>query len=429
MGSPDATSTNGLPKRIEVIRGTLACTREERGRIDIIPDGLMTVDERGTIVSVEAAPTACEVPETRPGAVWLPGFVDTHVHYPQTRVMGRATGPLLDWLQQTIFPEESRFVDEAYAQAVADEFCGALARFGTTTAAVYGSSHAGATDVLFDTFARRGLRGLLGMTLMDRDAPEALLMSADLALAAAEELVQKWHGHDAGRLRYCVTPRFALSCTTPLMKGAAALAQKYDLWVQTHVAENTAEMAAVAAQFPDAHDYLAVYADHGLIGAKTVLAHCIWFDDDIWNRVATAGCSVSHCPDSNFFLGSGQMVLDAPTQRGIHVGLGTDVGAGRSFSLRRMAASAYDTALITGSSASAEALIWLATAGGAAALGLGDTIGALRPGYEADVIAIDLPPHSPRDGEGLWETLAFQQDAGPVTACYVRGQKVSAAVR
>jgi len=268
----------------------------------------------------------------------------------------------------------------------------------------------------------------MGMTFMDRGAPDGVLVPAEKALAAAEDLVRRWHGFDGGRLRYCVTPRFALSCSAPLMRGAADLARRHDLWVQTHVAENTAEIAAVAERFPKAEDYLGVYADHGLVGHQTLLAHCIWFDEPAWDRVAAAGCAVSHCPDSNFFLGSGQMALDAPSRRGVRVGLGTDVGAGRSFSLRRVAAGAYDTALLTGSSADAESLLWLATAGGAQALGLGDRVGALRPGYEADLVAVDLPPHRAREGHELFEALAFEQDAGPVAGTYVRGRRVSASI-
>ena len=248
MGATNDQMLSSLPQRLDCVRGTFLCPDRRDRRLNVLPDGIMTIDGHGRIVSLEATPNPCPIPITRPGAVWLPGFIDTHVHYPQTRVMGRATGPLLDWLDQTIFPEEARFAERAYAQSVADEFCASLARWGTTTAAVYGSSHAGATDVLFETFARRGLRGLLGMTLMDRDAPDAVLLPAQTALDAAEDLIQRWHGHDGGRLRYCVTPRFALSCTSPLMRGAADLARRHDLWVQTHVAENQAEIAAVAAR-------------------------------------------------------------------------------------------------------------------------------------------------------------------------------------
>ena len=420
MGQP-----NGLPERLRVLRGTLACPQLTDHGFDVLPDAVMTVDAWGMITDVKAATAACSVPMTRPGAVWLPGFVDTHIHYPQTRVLGRATGPLLEWLERTIYPEEARFVERAYAEAVAEEFCGALSRWGTTTAAVYGSSDPAATEVLFSAFARRGLRGLLGMTLMDRGAPDAVLVPAPTALAAAEDLVQRWHEHDDGRLRYCVTPRFAPSCTSRLMKGAAALAQRHDLWIQTHVAETRAELAVVAARFPDARDYLEVYADHGLVGDKTLLAHCVWFDDVAWDAAASAGCAVSHCPDSNFFLGSGQMPLAAPLSRGIRVGLGTDVGAGRSFSLRRIVASAYDTGVLTGAEVRAESLLWLATTGGARALGVGDTVGRLAAGYEADLVAIDLLESDPRIGDGLFEALAFRNDAGPVAATYVRGRRIS----
>lgn len=400
-----------------MLRGRLLCPHPELPRVDFVADGLVRVDAAGRIAAVEVP--GYGVPETYPGAVLLPGFVDTHVHFPQTRVLGSASGPLLPWLERSVFPEEARFAEAAYAAAVAEEFCDALVRFGTTCAAVYSSSHPVAAEVLFAALDRRGLRGLAGLTLMDRGAPAAVLLAADAALAACESLIERWHGHDRGRLQFCVTPRFALSCTPGLLRGAGRLAQRHALPVQTHLSENRAEIAATAAAFPGASDYLAVYEDHGLGGSRSLFAHCVHLSEGAWDRIAAQDAAVAHCPDSNFFLGSGCMPLTAATGRGIRVGLGTDVGAGRSFSLRQVMAAAYDASLIGGAAVDAEGLLWHATRGGARALGLAGVIGCVAPGYDADLIAVDVPEDA--RGAALFDALAFRRDAGPVRAALVRG--------
>ncbi|MCA9538057.1 MAG: guanine deaminase [Myxococcales bacterium] len=423
------TSVELPPARFGTLRGRLLLPAADTPRVDVIDDGLCSFGADGRLLTVSKAPADCAVPETRPGAVWLPGFVDTHIHFPQTRILGSATGPLLDWLQRSVFPEEARFTERAYAAAVAEEFCASLAAQGTTCASIFSASDPGATEVLFAALARWGHRALVGLTLMDRGAPPAVCVPAERALAASERLIGDWHGHDDGRLRFAVTPRFALSCTPKLLDGAARLAERHGLLMQTHLSENRAELEATAAQFPKCSDYFAVYADHGLATARSLFAHCIWLSDGEWDRLAATGGAVSHCPDSNFFLGSGAMPLARPLHRGIRVGLGTDVGAGRTFSLRRVAASAYDAALITGANADAESLLWRATAGGAAALGLDDTIGRLAPGLMGDVIAIDLPEWlDATDRHALFDALVFRRDADPVAAAYVAGRRLASGV-
>lgn len=403
-----------------VLRGRLLCPRPEEVRVDEIADGLVRIDEGGRIAAVEVVQGACEVAETWPGAVLLPGFVDTHVHFPQTRVLGSASGPLLPWLERSVFPEEARFAAREYAAAVAAQFLGAMIDRGTTCASIYSSSHPIATEVLLAALADRGLRGQAGLTLMDRGAPPELLLPTEQAIAASEWLVERWHGHDGGRLRFCVTPRFALSCTPALLRAAGRLAERHALPVQTHLAENTAEIAATAQAFADARDYLGVYEEHGLGGSRALFAHCVHLSEGAWDRVAAQGSAVAHCPDSNFFLGSGCMPLASASGRGIRVGLGTDVGAGRSFSLRQVMAAAYDASLIVGAPVSAEALLWHATRGGARALGLGAAIGCLAPGFEADVVAVDVPDGL--RGAAVMDALAFRRDAGPVRAALVRGR-------
>jgi len=419
-----ATVTTPMPSsRPTRLRGRLLAPHPVTRRLEHHADAIVELDAGGTIASVTPAGPEPTLAETWPGAVILPGFVDTHLHFPQTRIVGSASGPLLPWLQASVFPEEARFADPQHAEAVAEEFCNALAAQGTTTAGIYSSSHLGATEILLRALARHGLRAVTGVTLMDRGAPQSLLRGPDAASTACDELHARWHGHDGGRLRISAIPRFALSCTPQLLRTAAAFATEHALLVQTHISENLDEVWATRAAFPGSRDYLGVYEDHGLVGPRTILAHCIHLSDDEWARVRDQDVAVAHCPDSNFFLGSGQMPLRRVLELGIRVGLGTDVGAGRTFSMRRVAAAAYDAALVRGEPVPPEELLWLATRGGAVALGLGDRLGCLAPGFSADLVAVDLPPGQ-HEGAALLDALLFRHDAGPVRAAMVAGRLI-----
>ncbi len=405
---------------LSTVRGRLLRPHATERRLTLLPDALIHIGADGRFESVEPAPPGCDIPETWPGAVLLPGFVDAHLHFPQTNILGSASGPLLPWLQTSVFPEESRFGERAYAEQIAPVFCRSMLRQGTTTAGIYSTSHPGATDALFAELDRSGLRALAGLTWMNRGAPEALLRDTAETVAATEALVERWHGHDGGRLRVCVTPRFALSCDEPMLRAAAALAERHGLWIQTHLSENPDELVATAAAYPEARDYLAVYEDLGLVTRQTLLAHCIHLSDGEWARLAARGAVVAHCPDSNFFLGSGCMPLARALAAGVPVALGTDVGAGRTFSLRRVAASAYDASLVVGAPVSPEVLLWLATRGGAVALGLGERVGCLAPGFDADLVAIEAPPTT--DLAALVDALLFRHDAGPALATVIQGR-------
>jgi guanine deaminase len=404
-------------------RGRLLTPTTPDDRIRYLEDALLVVED-GKIARVEpfahgAFPGL--VLDLRPSVI-VPGFVDTHVHFPQTRVIGRAGAPLLEWLERTVFPEEARFRDAGYAREVAASFIESLAAAGTTTSCVYSSSNEGATHALFEALAASGLRAIAGLTLMDQACPEALRVPREEAMAACARLADTWHGHDAGRLGFAITPRFALSCSRALMEDAARFAADRDLLVQTHVSENPAEGVAVLAEHPYASDYLGVYEAVGLLGARTILAHAVHLSDSEWDRVAERRASIAHCPDSNFFLGSGRMRLAEPSARRVRVGLGSDVAAGRSFDIRRAMTHAYDTALAHGDRVTHEDLFALATIGGARALGLEGAIGSLEPGKEADFVAIELPDHA-TDQDALLSLLAFA-DAGRVTRVFVRGRQI-----
>lgn len=413
--------------RLRTVRGTLLCPSRERGRFELIRDGVLELDAAGTIRSIGSAPTGCTVATTRPGCVWLPGFVDTHVHFPQTRAIGRSSGALLDWLQQTIFAEEAKFADPHYAAIVAREFCQAMIDQGTTCASIYGSSHHAATEVLFRELDRSGLRAQAGTTLMDRGAPAELCVAASDALPACDELAARWDGHDGGRLRYCVTPRFALSCSAELMNGAAELAQRRGLPIQTHLAEHPDEVAAVARAFPESATYLETYAAHGLCTERTLFGHALWLAPEEWRLLAEQNAAISHCPDSNFFLGSGVFRLREATERRIRVGLGSDVGAGRTFSMRRVASAAYDASLLNGVKVSSAELLWLATTGGAEALGLTARVGRLESGFDADLVAIEcgVADRAGSTLDELLDALVFCAEGNPVRGTYVRGRQLA----
>lgn len=420
-GAPTSTPP---PERLTTVRGDVLAPCPGTRSMELRRDHVLGIDTPGKIRSIDPAPLGCEIPITRPGTIWLPGFVDTHVHCPQTRVIGSASGPLLDWLKTSIFPEESRFAERAYAAEIAGLFCRSLIAQGTTTAAVYSTSHAEGTDALFQAMSDAGVRGLVGLTLMNRGAPDALCVPTNQAIRDSEGLIERWHLADEGRLEFCVTPRFAISCTPDLLLAAGQLAQRFDLPVQTHISENHAEIAATAELFPEARDYLDVYERSGLTTSRTILAHCVHFDDAQWHRAGQLGCGVSHCPDSNFFLGSGLMPLEKARGAGVKLGLGSDVGAGRTFSLRRVASSAFDAAKLTGAETSSSELLWYATAGGAQVLGLEQRIGFLEVGWDADLVAIELDEPRFDDVGSLCDQLVFRHDAGPVAAAYVRGRRL-----
>jgi guanine deaminase len=361
-------------------------------------------------------------------AVLAPGFVDVHLHYPQTRVIGSATGPLLPWLEATVFPEEARFTDGDYARTVAREFLRRAARAGSTTLCAFASSHLSATQVLFEEALSLGVRLTAGLVLMDQGCPDGVRVEASRALAESRDLIQAWHGAGSGLLSFAVTPRFAPSCSRALLEGAAALAHDHQLLVQTHVAEHPDEEALALSVHPFGRDYLDIYDRVGLLHGRTLLAHSIHLSRAGWDLLAERGARVAHCPDSNFFLGSGRMPIPEPVSRGIAIGLGTDVAAGRTFDVRRVAASAFDSALCLTppSRLSAATLFELATLGGARSLGLDHVTGSIEVGKDADFALLDVPAWVTGPGDVLAHAM-LDSEGAPVLATYVRGARVYSA--
>jgi len=388
-------------------------------QVRYLDDALVVIDGTGRIADIRP-PGELEVDEDlRPGLL-VPGFVDAHVHYPQTRIVGAASGPLLQWLERSAFPEEARFADADHAGRVAEEFCACLAAAGTTMAMIYGSVHPEAANLLFRALDRWGLRAIAGPVLMDDHSPEALTLPAAEALPALSKLADRWHGHD-GRLQVAAIPRFALSCSREMLAGAGSLAAERHLWVTTHLAENPAECEEALRRF-DAPDYLSIYEEAGLVGPRSVFAHCIHLSSSEWDRFAEAGAIVAHCPDSNFFLGSGNMPVDAVRSRRIPITIGSDVAGGRSFRIPRILSSAWDNGKTIGAHLTPTELLWWGTRG--AALALGESrVGALEGGLDADMALYELP-HWVRSEQDALGWLLFDHDAPRPRRTWVRGRVI-----
>jgi guanine deaminase len=319
----------------------------------------------------------------------LPGFVDAHLHFPQLDIIGAYGETLLGWLRRRVFPEEARLADPDRARSVARRLLDELLANGVTTAAIYSSPHREATEILFEEILARGPRAIAGKVSMDRNAPDELLADPEADARDIEELIARWHGRD-GRLFVALSPRFAPSCSDALLAAHGELLRRRpDLFVQTHLAENAKEVAWVRELFPRDRDYLAVYERHNLLGPRTLLGHCIHLDDDAIARLAASRAVAVHCPTSNLFLGSGLMPLATLAGAGCRLAVGSDVGAGTSLSPWRTLAAAAQVARLRGEPLDPARLFWLATLGGAEALGLGDVTGNFAPGKQADFQVLD----------------------------------------
>jgi len=322
------------------------------------------------------------------GKLILPGFVDTHIHYPQTDIIASPGHGLLDWLERYTFPAECNFADTAHAVEVAEFFCEELLRNGTTTALVFGTVHPQSVDAFLGVAGRRGLRMVAGKVMMDRHCPEFLRDTAQSAYDDSKRLIETWHG--IARLGYAITPRFAITSSEAQMEMVGALAREYPtLSVHSHVAENQAEVAWVRKLYPWSRSYLDVYDRYGLLRPGAVYAHCIYLDENDRKRMAESGSSAAFCPTSNFFLGSGLFDLRQALDEGMSVGVATDVGGGTSFSMLRTLGAAYFVSHLKGYVLSPLRAFYLATLAGAKVLGMEALIGNFLSGREADFVVLD----------------------------------------
>jgi guanine deaminase len=323
------------------------------------------------------------------GKLITPGFVDAHIHYPQTDVIAAWGSQLLDWLTHHTFPAEQAFADRAHADEAAAFFCDELLRNGTTSALVFGTVHKTSVDALFEAALARNMRLIAGKVLMDRNAPAGLTDTVETGRADSEALIRAWRGR--GRLGYAVTPRFAVTSTDAQLAMAGEMAAAHpEVLIHTHMSENLDEIAKVGELFPDRRDYLDVYARHGLVTPRSVFAHCVHAEPDALHRMKAAGASAAFCPSSNLLLGSGLFSLRQACDCGVTVGLGTDVGAGASFSLLHMMGEAYKVGQMGGEALDPMHAFYLATLAGARALKIDGKVGNLQPGKEADFLVLDL---------------------------------------
>ena len=337
--------------------------------------------------------------EHLPGRIIAPGFVDLHIHYPQTHVIGSPAAGLLPWLENYTFPEEKRFEAPEYSAQAATFFIAELLRNGVTTALTFATSHPESVNALFTEAQARHLRLITGLCLMDRHAPADLLnrgqgsiSGTEQSLRDTEALIQRWHGRD--RLGYAITPRFAPTSTDAQLQGAGELAKQYgDVWIQSHVAENKDEITWARELFPQSRSYLATYDDFGLMRNRAIYAHCIHFDDDDRALMRDTGAVAAISPTSNLFLGSGFFDYAGADRIGFGYGLASDVGGGTSFSPFHTMLAAYyvgrEGQTKQGLSLNPQHLWWQHTAGGAKALGLDGVVGNLLPGCEADFVVLN----------------------------------------
>ncbi len=382
---------------------TTANPFHDAGALHTHPDGgLLVRDGRiaacASFDEVRRADAEASVVDWRGGVV-LPGFVDTHVHYPQLRIVGRLGRSLLDWLEQAALPEEARMADVAYAADTAERFVNALAANGTTTALVFGAHFAPATASLFEAAAASGLRIVSGLVVSDRFVPPALRQSAESAYRDSSELIRRFHRH--GRLLYAVTPRFALSTSEAMLEMCQTLVGEHgDLRVQSHINEGRDEIRKVADAFPWARDYAGVYDRFGLTGTRAVLAHNVHPTDGELERLAATGTSIAHCPASNAALGSGIFPMRRHIDAGVRVALGTDVGGGTGLGMMKEGLQAYlmQRVIADGVMLDPARILYLSTLAGAEALGLAHDIGSLCPGKAADFVYLKPPAGSVLDG-------------------------------
>ncbi len=399
-------------------------------------DGLLVV-ENGLISAVGPAdallptlPADIEI-EHYTDALITPGFIDTHIHLPQTGMIASYGEQLLDWLNTYTFPFESQFANKAHADEVADIFIKELLRNGTTTALVFGSVHPESVNAFFEAAEKLDLRMIAGKVMMDRNAPDYLVDTAESSYTDSKALIERWDGK--GRLHYAVTPRFAPTSTPEQLTVAGQLLKEYpNVYLQTHISENLKEIEWVKALFPERSGYLDVYDHYQLLGKRSVFAHGVHLCDEECARLAETGSAIAFCPTSNLFLGSGLFNLPQAEKHKLNVGLGTDVGGGTSFSLLHTLNEAYKVMQLQGARLSPFKSLYLATLGGARALRLEDKVGNLQPGSDADFLVLDynatpLLAYRIKQSKSIEETLFVLTTLGDdrtVQQTYAAGRKV-----
>ncbi len=383
----------------------------EDGAVLVANGRIEAVGEPGEVLP--RAPDGAVV-DDHSGRLVMAGFIDTHIHYPQTQVIGSYGAQLLDWLHNYTFVEEQKFADPDHCARIAEFFMDELFRSGTTTAMAYCTVHPQSVDAFFAAAERRGARMIAGKTMMDRDAPEALTDTAQRGYDESKALIERWRRR--GRLDYAVTPRFAITSSQAQLEAAGALADEFPgVYVQTHLDENAAEIDLVGKLFPGTQTYLQVYERAGLLGPRSVFGHCVHLKDSEVAALAASRSVAAFCPTSNLFLGSGLFDQARLRGAGVRVALATDVGGGTSYSMLRTAAEGYKVLQLNGQAWPAAEAFYQMTLGNARALSLENSIGSIDVGKEADLVVLDARAtpamaHRMEVGERRSRRRAFRTD-------------------
>ena len=428
-------ATTAVRGRFLDIQNTVAQAREIHDQVRYVEDGLL-LSENGIIQwfgpwdeGQRLIPEQVQV-QHYPDQLIVPGFIDTHIHFPQTEMIGAYGEQLLEWLNTYTFPTEMQFSDPAYAQKIAAFFVQELLKNGTTTALVFCTVHPQSVDALFAAAEQHQMRLIAGKVMMDRHAPDALCDTADGAYSDSKALIEKWHGK--GRNLYAITPRFAPTSTPEQLARAGELKAEYpDVYVHTHLSENKNEIAWVKELYPEQNGYLDVYRHYGLTGSRSVFAHCVHLEEHEWDCMHQTDSAIAFCPTSNLFLGSGLFPLKKTWDKQVKVGLGTDIGAGTSFNQLQTIQEAYKVQQLQGSKLSAFEALYHATLGGAKALDLADKLGNFNLGKEADFVVLDLQPTALQQlrqsrAKGLEDSvfaLMMMGDDRNIHATYIYGQR------
>ncbi|AMW80271.1 guanine deaminase [Acinetobacter sp. TGL-Y2] len=417
------------------IQNTVAQAREIHDQVRYIEDGLL-ICQAGKIQwfgtwqdGQKQLPQDIDI-QHYPDQLIVPGFIDTHIHFPQTEMVGAYGEQLLEWLNTYTFPTELQFADKAYADQIAHFFVNELLKNGTTTALVFCTVHPQSVNALFEAAERHDMRLIAGKVMMDRHAPEGLCDTADTSYTDSKALIEKWHGK--GRNLYAITPRFAPTSTPEQLEKAGQLKAEYpDVYVHTHLSENKNEIAWVKDLFPAQNGYLDVYHHYGLTGSRSVFAHCVHLEDAEWDCMHATDSAIAFCPTSNLFLGSGLFPLQKTWDKQVKVGLGTDIGAGTSFNQLQTVSEAYKVQQLQGNKLSAFESLYHATLGGAKALHLDDKLGNFNVGKEADFVVLNLNATAlqtlrqqrAKNIEDALFALFTMGDDRNIQATYIFGQK------
>jgi guanine deaminase len=420
-----------------VIRGQTLSFGASPGEVRHEAKGAIVIGDDGRILWAGPAPLLPQGFRQAPvddygDCIVMPGFVDAHIHFPQCRMLAAPGKDLLDWLSRFTFPEESRYADGGYAAAMAQLFLDRLATHGTTSAMAFCSVHKACAEALFAAAASRNMALVTGKTMMDRNAIPAVQDDPETGARESAELYRAWHGK--GRLRYAVTPRFAVTSSEAQLRVSGELLQSLDgVLMQTHLSESPGEIALVRELFPSARDYTDVYDRFGLLGPQSFFAHGIHLSEAECARLSESGSTIVHCPTSNNFLGSGlmRMAYLREARRPVHVGLATDVGGGTTYSMLATLGETYKVQMLTGYKPGALELFRMATRGNAERLRLPET-GAIEVGWHADLVVLDpcaTPVLASRHElssslEDVLFALMILGDDRAVRASYIAGRKL-----